>query len=402
MTGRSVRLQKRDARMVAMAVEGKTAHEIATAESIGIDLVYQWARRAGVKLARVGEVQKALKARILELAESGKSTDEIAQQLQVRPHAVYRVARAAGIPLRRSFKTKTDPEREARRAKMAEMYRQGITLAKIAAQFGMTRERVRQIISVAGMSRSNGGARVVADARKKSHELSREAKCLAKYGLPIAVVRQLRKDRVTHAFQAQRQSAFNRGIAWDLSFAQWFAVWQASGKLHLRGRGKGKYVMSRMSDDGGYELGNVHIQLATENSQEAVAKWKGKTKANRGVFCLYPGRELAWLAKVGNTSLGFYRTEAEAVAAREAYFESNPQRIRKGRGYAICRGKDGKPDRYQVMVGKKYVGSYSTPEAALAARSAYLETLTQPAPAEERSDGNFSVRVHGVHCLARH
>lgn len=402
MTGRSVRLQKRDARMAAMASEGKTALEIATAESIGVDLVYQWARRAGIKLARVGEVQKALKARILELAESGKSTDEIAQQLQVRPHAVYRVARTAGIPLRRSFKTKTDPEREARRAKMAEMYRQGITLAKIAAQFGMTRERVRQIISVAGMSRGNGGARVVADARKKSLELAREAKCLAEYGLPYAVIRQLKRDRVMVAYRSQKKSAAMRGIKFNLTFAQWFAVWQASGKLHLRGRGKGKYVMSRMSDDGGYELGNVHIQLATENSKEAVAKWRGKTKPNRGVFCLYPGRELAWLAKVGETSLGFYRTEAEAVAARDAHFETNPQRIRKGRGYAICRGKNGKPDRYQVMVGKKYVGSYSTPEAALAARSAYLETLTQPAPAEERSDGNFSVRVHGVHCLARH
>ena len=384
MTGRSVRLQKRDARMVAMAAEGKTALEIATAEAIGISVVYQWARRAGVKLARVGEVERALKARILELAESGKSTDEIAQQLQVRPHAVYRVARAAGLQLRRSFKTKTDPEREARRAKMAEMYRQGITLAKIAAQFGMTRERVRQIISVAGMSGDNGGARVVADARKKSADLAREARCLAKYGLPIAVVRQLRKDRVTYAFQAQRQSAFNRGIAWGLSFAQWFAVWQASGKLHLRGRGNGKYVMSRMSDDGGYELGNVHIQLATENSQEAVAKWKGKTKPNRGVFCLYPGRDLAWLAKVGKTSLGFYRTEAEAVAARDAYFESNPQRIRKDRGYAICRGKNGKPDRYQVMVGKKYVGSYLTPEAALAARAAYIASQAAAQPAEAK------------------
>ena len=137
-----------------------------------------------------------------------------------------------------------------------------------------------------------------------------------------------------------------------------------------------------MSDAGGYELGNVHIQLATENNKDAVSKWKGKTKANRGVFCLYPGRELAWLAKVGKTSLGFFRTEQEAAAAREAYFAANPQHKRQGRGYAVIHGKDGKQDRYQVVVGKKYVGSYLTPDEALAARAAYLTSQAAAQPAE--------------------
>lgn len=382
MTGRRISTLARHSRLAELAAAGKTAKEISAAESISLATVYQWARGAGIQLERSGEDQKVLKARILELAVAGKSTDEIALELRVRPYAVYRLARVAGISLKRSFKTKTDPEREARRSKMAEMYRQGVTLAKIGEQFGMTRERVRQIIGPLGLNGMNGGASVVAKVRRVSRDNDLEAKCLAKYGLPVAVVRQLRKDRVTRAFQAQRQSAFNRGIAWELSFAQWFAVWQASGKLHLRGRGRGKYVMSRMSDAGGYELGNVHIQLATENNKDAVSKWKGKTKANRGVFCLYPGRELAWLAKVGKTSLGFFRTEQEAAAAREAYFAANPQHKRQGRGYAVIHGKDGKQDRYQVVVGKKYVGSYLTPDEALAARAAYLTSQAAAQPAE--------------------
>ena len=217
MTGRRISTLARHSRLAELAEAGKTAKEISAAESISLATVYQWARGAGIQLERSGEDQKVLKARILELAVAGKSTDEIALELRVRPYAVYRLARVAGISLKRSFKTKTDPEREARRSKMAEMYRQGVTLAKIGEQFGMTRERVRQIIGPLGLNGMNGGASVVAKVRRVSRDNDLEAKCLAKYGLPVAVVRQLRKDGVTRAFQAQRQSAFNRGIAWELN-----------------------------------------------------------------------------------------------------------------------------------------------------------------------------------------
>lgn len=337
MTGRSQKLIDRDARMAEMASAGKTASEIASAETVGIQSVYKWAQLAGIKLV----------------------------------HARAKAGRASRI---------------ARAEKMAGMYRQGITLAKIGDQFGMTRERVRQILSKNGVQPGDGGGSLVAKARRAAGKQARETRYLVKYGLPLEVVQQLQKDRVTHAFGSQRQSAKNRGVVWNLTFAQWFAVWQSSGKLHLRGRGKGKYVMSRVSDAGCYELGNVHIQLATENSKEAVSKWKGKTKANRGVFCLYPGREMAWHARVGKTSLGFYKTEAEAVAARAAFLEDHPE-IRdqtKGRGYAVIRGKDGRQNRYQVMVGKKYVGSYLTPEAALAARAAYIASQAAAQPAEAK------------------
>lgn len=336
MTGRSQRLIDRDARMAEMASAGKTASEIAVAEAVGIHSVYRWAKVAGIKLV----------------------------------HARAKAGHASRI---------------ARAEKMAGMYRQGITLAKIGDQFGMTRERVRQILAKHGVSSGEGGQTVIASAKRARIEQAKDAQCLAEYGIPYAVLRQLRKDGVTTAFRSQRNHAHMRGIEWKLTFAQWFAIWQSSGKLHLRGRGHGKYVMSRVSDQGCYELGNVHIQLATENSKEAVAKWKGKDKANRGVFCLYPGREMAWLARVGKTSLGFYKTEAEAVAARAAFLEDHPE-IRaqtQGRGYAVICGKDGRQNRYQVMVGKKYVGSYLTPEAALAARAAYIasQAAAQPAAA---------------------
>lgn len=325
-------------------------------------------------------------SRIAQLAAEGLHADAIADRLCIPRYMVNAWIRQTGTKLVRKSHTK-DAERIQRDQKMAAMYRHGITLEKIGKQFKLTRERVRQILGKNGVQPGDGGGSLVAKARRAASERARETRYLVKYGLPVEVVKQLQKDRVTHAFNQQRQSAKNRGIVWNLTFAQWFAVWQTSGKLHLRGIGKGKYVMSRVSDQGCYELGNVHIQLATENSKEAVAKWKGKAKANRGVFCLYPGREMAWLARVGKTSLGFYKTEAEAVAARAAFLEDHPE-IRdqtEGRGYAVIRGKDGRKNRYQVMVGKKYVGSYLTPEAALAARAAYIASQAAAQPAEATS-----------------
>lgn len=75
------------------------------------------------------------------------------------------------------------------------------------------------------------------------------------------------------------------------------------------------------------------------------------------------------------TAMAAERKTAKEIAAAES--------VGLATVYSLIRGKDGKPDRYQVMVGRKYVGTFSSTEAALAARAAYLEsqTSTQQDPA---------------------
>ena len=62
----------------------------------------------------------------------------------------------------------------------------------------------------------------------------------------------------------------NNPIEFKLTFAEWFDIWTNSGKWHLRGRGKGKYVMSRKDDLGHYAVDNVKIILSTENNSHGV------------------------------------------------------------------------------------------------------------------------------------
>ena len=69
-------------------------------------------------------------------------------------------------------------------------------------------------------------------------------------------------------FLHHKNNANSRGIPFKLSYEEWLDIWEKSGKLHLRGRGKGKYCMCRIGDLGGYELGNVFIDLCTYNTRE--------------------------------------------------------------------------------------------------------------------------------------
>ena len=71
------------------------------------------------------------------------------------------------------------------------------------------------------------------------------------------------------AFWTQRGRAKNRGIAFNLSFDEWLNVWLSSGRLTERGRGKDHYCMSRINDEGAYEIDNVFIQTFEENVAEA-------------------------------------------------------------------------------------------------------------------------------------
>lgn len=210
----------------------------------------------------------------------------------------------------------------ARAEKMAQMYRQGVTLEKIGATFDLTRERVRQILKRDfGITREDGGAKRLKDLRGGTARERQVAEARAKFeqknGIDRDAYRALPRS-LHRAFVEQRRNANNRGIAWKLNFGLWYRIWLDSGKLDQRGRDMGKYCMSRIVDSGAYEIGNVHIQTAQDNSREAVKKWLGKKKANRGVFHLYPGTSRPWCAKIRNRSIGYFSTEEEAVIARNA------------------------------------------------------------------------------------
>jgi hypothetical protein len=69
-------------------------------------------------------------------------------------------------------------------------------------------------------------------------------------------------------FDKQKYHAKRRGIAFRLTFAEWWAIWQDSGHWAERGRKRGCYCMARFGDVGAYEIGNVAIVLYEVNTSE--------------------------------------------------------------------------------------------------------------------------------------
>lgn len=67
-----------------------------------------------------------------------------------------------------------------------------------------------------------------------------------------------------------------RTIGFELTFEEWWDIWQKSGHWEDRGRGKGSYVMSRVNDQGPYKVGNVFINTQENNARDA---WLGKTRS---------------------------------------------------------------------------------------------------------------------------
>jgi len=274
-----------------------------------------------------------------ELAAQGMTCRELSRAIGCSCFTVWAWAKREGVTLTSGRRgQQTDDRAEA----MKSMYRQGMTLQVIGEKYNVTRERVRQILARAGVDSKCGGKSVQARLKRNAAERSRvaaQARRAEKWGVPFDLLAELRSNGTIRAFEQQRHNSRKRGIVWKLTFGQWFAVWQASGKLHLRGRGKGRYCMSRHRDEGGYELGNVHVQLCTTNSSEGFGKARGKPKAFTGVFCIYPGRELAWLAKVGKVRLGYFASADAAYEARNDYLTENSIRadsLGRGRAYAAA------------------------------------------------------------------
>lgn len=69
-------------------------------------------------------------------------------------------------------------------------------------------------------------------------------------------------------WQNHKDNSAARNAQFLLSFDEWFKIWLDSGHINERGKGRGKYCMSRFGDKGDYEIGNIKIVTYEENEAE--------------------------------------------------------------------------------------------------------------------------------------
>ena len=72
-------------------------------------------------------------------------------------------------------------------------------------------------------------------------------------------------------YAMHKSSAKQRGIPFRLTFEEWWALWQASGRWDERGRLGRQYCMARRSGQGAFEVGNVVICRNLKNRGRRAA-----------------------------------------------------------------------------------------------------------------------------------
>lgn len=209
-------------------------------------------------------------AALTEMARKGYTYEQAAAETGMTYFSVGQYARKYLIPLVLKPRGKPASGPDDRSERMAAMYREGKTLVEIGAEFSVTRERVRQILTGQyGITASDGGARVRALAARKEFARKRDKRCLKKWGCNYQTYRSIlkHKDQPTYAYWQQRRNAIERGIGWELTLWQWWQIWDKSGRWNERGRGHG-YCMCRLNDTGPYAVDNVYIATGAENMQD--------------------------------------------------------------------------------------------------------------------------------------
>lgn len=183
------------------------------------------------------------------------------------------------------------PRDKGRAQRMCALYRGGMTLQEIGTAYGLTRERVRQILAREGLSRTDGGIAGKAARKvevKAAARLARDnAKTMLRFGCDFATLLRLNEGRrgyakgtAARAYLQQKRSAEHRGIKWQMSFPEWRAVWEKSGRWDDRGRQANSYVMARVQDFGPYAPWNVYVTTLAAN----VVDYQRELK-KRGVAC---------------------------------------------------------------------------------------------------------------------
>ena len=168
---------------------------------------------------------------------------------------------------------------KTREETMCTMYRDGRTLQEIGDAFGVTRERVRQLIRPLGVMRTDGGIHItaIANQRRRNARLSesRDARSMATYGCGYAETKRLNYGMdfadigsPAFAYTRDRINHTRRDKTFELTFPQWSALFEAAGGVFNRGRFADGLVLSLRDKRGNFVMGNVRVITLSENTRE--------------------------------------------------------------------------------------------------------------------------------------
>ena len=149
---------------------------------------------------------------------------------------------------------------------IAALYRSGKKLREIGDIYGVSRERVRQLLAKAGITRKYGGQSVLSATKAAERQALSDKYWLKKVGMTYRDLLKI-PESARKAYSNQRRDATNRGIPWELTLAEWLEIWKRSRKWSRRGRSAEAYVMCRIRYSDPFAPNNVCICTLRESSR---------------------------------------------------------------------------------------------------------------------------------------
>lgn len=166
---------------------------------------------------------------------------------------------------------------------MAYCYQRGEMLGDIGSRYGITRERVRQILVKQGIRGKDGGAYKQglsrSAIREKAAIQARENYSLAIYGMGCKETSDLsaelgsKKTFIVNAYRQLRDNSNRQKIPWSLTLKEFF--YATKDKPY----GLGNYVLRRIDQSKGYEPENIIYISHSDNSK--------LSKRQQQIFDLY-------------------------------------------------------------------------------------------------------------------
>lgn len=246
----------------------------------------------------------AQRAAALVLASTGHNKSQIAALLGVTWPSVDRWLKAEGVDAINGVQTIT---KAARNAEVVARYQAGATAAALAIDYGVSQARICMIIKRSGVVLRHRGR--TPNGPKRPKAATHAERLLARLqaaGVDVTAFDDAKAAGLAlDKFLLQRQRAADRCIGWEMTFSEWFGVWQRSGQWANRGRvNKHSAVMARRGDTGPYSVANVYITTLSKNFVDSHLfrghRIRGEA-SNAAVLSLCPAEPLNTTQLIGET-----------------------------------------------------------------------------------------------------